>query len=478
MTLFHSSFQALVRALGPLLVGLVMLLALPGPLAQTPQEPAPPVEEQGKKSDDAEEAREDEVREIEVASQEPWLRKWKRFRKATRDITEWNFKNGMFRMRFGMRFQIDGTYAMLSSGLEDQVGKANNGVSMRRARLFADGDFLRRFHFRFEYDFGVDRGLKDAYVDGLFSGVFKQVAAVKVGNFREPFSIERRTSSNFDGFMEFSLPVATFAPGRSLGIAIHGTNVKQRIHWEAGAFTVGSQTDDNRNSSDLTLSARISGLPLHKPDQRKLVHLGISYSGRKPADNVVQYATRPEAREAPFFIDTGDIAADTVHLFGVEGAAVHGPFWIQGEYILARPDSTDLGNLSFDGAYAQVGWFLTGESRVYLHREGAFGRLDPARSWRRGGNPFKKNSQGGAVELVGRISTSDLDDGVIQAGKMRDFSFGANWYVTRATMLRLNYVRSRIDDGSHANIFLLRYQFNPGYHWPLLTPKHSGPLGL
>ena len=140
--------------------------------------------------------REEDVQEIEVAAKDPWLGRWQRFRTATRDISTWDFKEGMFRLLFGIRFQLDFTGGSESTALEQAVGPIEDSVNFRRATLFADGDIARRFHFRFEYDFAVDQGLKDAFIDNLGRQAMKS-AALRVGHFKEPFSLERQTSRHY-----------------------------------------------------------------------------------------------------------------------------------------------------------------------------------------------------------------------------------------------------------------------------------------
>ena len=108
----------------------------------------------------------------------------------------------------------------------------------------------------------------------------------------------------------------------------------------------------------------------------------------------------------------------------------------------------------------EVGWFLTGEHRFYVTEEAAFGRLTPTRLFR-GGNPFRKGSNGGALEFVGRASTTDLNDGPVQGGELRNFSLGMNWYLSQVNRVSLNYVHSCLLDSGRANIVLLRYQYNP-----------------
>jgi phosphate-selective porin len=62
-----------------------------------------------------------------------------------------------------------------------------------------------------------------------------------------------------------------------------------------------------------------------------------------------------------------------------------------------------------------------------------------------------------------RLSTTDLTDAQVRAGKIDDLSLAMNWYLTPATRFMANYIRSRVNngDGGTANIFLIRYQFNP-----------------
>ena len=89
-------------------------------------------------------------------------------------------------------------------------------------------------------------------------------------------------------------------------------------------------------------------------------------------------------------------------------------------------------------------------------------QLTPTRLFH-GGNPFRKNSSkgGSAMEVVGRASTTDLDDGRVQGGELRNFSVGMNWYLSRVHRVSLNYVHSKLVDSGKANIVLLRYPFDP-----------------
>lgn len=401
----------------------------------------------------------------------PWVKRWKHFREATRDVSEFDYKDGLFRMRFGVRFQIDTTLGGEDTAIESMFGSTDASVDARRGRVFADGDFLRRYHFRFEYDLTGDDGLKDAYIDGIFQRAFKY-AALRIGNTKEPFSMERHTSSNDVAFMERSLPVTAFSPGHNFGIVLHGVDEIPRFQWAIGVLTNTKFDQDNSSAADSAFTIRLSALPLYKNEGRWLMHLGGSYSVRNPADDSVRYVTHPEARFTPIYLDTGFIPTDENTLTGLEFALVQGPTWIQAEWIRSSVDSMTMGAADFSGSYAQVGWFLTGETRPYKNDPGVFGRVKPKRPYR-GGNPFGKDVPFGAVEFVARLSNLDLVDGPFNAGEMRDLSFGVNWYLTRATRLSANYVRANVDNVGTSNTFVVRYQFNPGYKWPLLHPKRG-----
>ena len=389
-----------------------------------------------------------------------WNARWVRFEKAVQDVTRYDLKDGMFRFRLGLNAQFDATLALGSPTLTDRVGDLSNSVDVRRARVFASGRLIRRWDFNVQVDFGADPGIKDFWFEGV---KFVRFARWRLGQFKEPFSLERHTSSYKLAFLEWSTPVATFAPGRGVGVMLRHEELKERMQWSVAAITSSQSGADNAGTSNITVTTRISGLPVLKQEGRYLVHVGVGYSLRSPRSGSIRYKTRPEARFVTPFLDTGDIPVDSNQLLGLEFATVQGAWWAQAEWIGSHLAAGDLGDPKFSGAYTEGGWFLTGESRPYLARDGVFGRVLPFRPYKKGGNPFKKGSNGGAIELTARLSTTDLTDAGVRAGKIDDLGVGMNWYLTPATAFKANYIYSRVNngDGGHANIFLLRYQFNP-----------------
>ena len=282
---------------------------------------------------------------------------------------------------------------------------------------------------------------------------------LRVGLLNEPFSLERQTSAYNIGFLERSLPVQTIAPGTNVGAMVHDSGPKGRFTWAAGLFSFGQTNDKNASNSVLSLTGRVTLLPRYDAESGNLIHVGLSISGRSPSGGDTRYRSRPEARFVDYLANTGSFEASQIRLVGLEAATVRGPLWATAEYILSDVIAPAVGDPTFHGFYAQVGWFLTGETRPYRTNSGTFDRLRPRHKYG-GGNPFKKEN-GGAWEVVGRVSSVDLTSGEIDGGELIDLSGALNWYINATTRIQLNYVHARPKDRGTANIVLLRLQFQP-----------------
>jgi phosphate-selective porin OprO/OprP len=403
------------------------------------------------------EAKEQVTKERAAEAGNSFRGKWLRLMQASRDFTQYDIKDGMFRFRMGVRIQLDATAATESNQFESAFGSIDSSLDVRRARIFALGRLLRQLDFKFSYDFAVDAGFKDAFVEGAN---FTKYVKWRIGQFREPVSLARQTSAFNLGFIERPLPVPALTPGRNPGIMFRHLEINNRMFWAVSLTGNGRNTDDNRLNSDVSLAGRITGLPISRDGGRQLMHLGFSFSVQQNNGDEIDFAARPEARFAPFVVDTGTLNAQSATLLVGEFAYVTGPWWVQAEWMLNSVDAEDFGDPRFMGGYAEIGWFLTGESRSYLAENGAFGRLVPKQIFRRG-NPFTRRGNGGAIEVVGRWSTLDLTDGLVRGGEVRDLGLAVNWYLTQASRVAVNYIHSNVADAGNADIFLLRYQFFP-----------------
>jgi phosphate-selective porin OprO/OprP len=399
--------------------------------------------------------------DLESIEEEPFESKWKNFVAGWRGITRYSLFNDKVRFRIGGKLQVDGTAGAGSDTFDQSYGPIASEISLRRLTAFAAGR-IRQFNFNLAFDFGADWGIDSAWIEGSKGGLEvwgTYLGKLRVGWLSEPFSLERQTSSYNIGFLERSLPVQTIAPGSNVGAMVHDSGAKGRFTWAAGLFSFGQKNDKNASNSLLSITGRATYLPVYEDEGRNIVHFGVSFSGRSPSGGDVRYHARPEARFVDYLVNTEYFEASQIRLMGAEFAAVRGPNWLTAEYIRSEVSAQLQGDPTFDGFYVQVGRFLSGESRPYRTNSGTFDRLRPHRKYG-GGNPFKRKN-GGAWEVVGRISSVDLNSGEIEGGKLTDFSASLNWYVNATSRVQLNYIHARPEDRGVANIFLLRVQFQP-----------------
>lgn len=395
---------------------------------------------------------------------EEQLEDWS-FMGRAHDRLRWDLLDGKLRFRVGAALQVDGTVVAGDDEFELNYGEADDSLEVRRARVNTTGT-LWGLLFSLQYDFGQDPGVKDAYLEML--GKRLKFTNLRVGNFKEPFSLERQTSNAYTAFLERSLPVTTFAPGRNFGVQFFNPILGERATWALGAFTnTGNPLDDDGSgASDLTLTGRVTGLPWYAGDGSRLLHLGISFSARSPENDLIQYRSRPEARSTPYIVDTGPFEASSNTLLGLELAGTIERTWFMAEFLQSQVRASDSGDPTFEGYYAQIGHFLTKDKKPYDTVTGVFGHPLPDDPFTGGTlqaldslRPFRHGRPRGAWEVVGRFSHVDLDDGSIQGGKATDLSGAVNWYLNSYVRFELNYVHTKIEDSGSANMLLGRLQF-------------------
>jgi len=371
-----------------------------------------------------------------------WREYWKEgFRVESED--------GLFQLKFGGRIHLDAVYITADDDLNDWAelspplpprpsddprGNLRGfGAQVRRARLFTQGNLYEHGIFKLDFAFeGAEVTPKDVWV-GLRQ--LPAVGVVQAGHFIEPFSLERLTSSNFTTFTERSLPTNAFNPDRNLGIAFHNNAFDKRMTWSVGGF---AETDEDMravsNQSNYNVTARVTGAPLYADAGRKLVHLGVSYS-HKFINGTIGFASR-EVELSENLVDTGAIPANGTDLLSLEFASVFGPVSLQGEWMSSWVDQVGGPDLTFNGVYAQVSWFVTGEHRPYQTCFCSFGRVKPKRRFA----PAK--GDWGALELAARYSYLDLSDENIRGGTQNNTTLGANWYLYSNLRLMANWEHS------------------------------------
>ena len=359
--------------------------------------------------------------------------------------------DGAFKLKIGGRIQNDWAWFDQDGALDRQVGNWQDGTEFRRARLYIKGVLYDKVEFKAEYDFADgDSDFADVYL-GLKD--LPHVGRLRIGHFKEPFSLEYLTESKYITFMERGLPNA-LVPQRNTGIMVQNHVLDDRATWAFGVFRETDDFGDGDDDGGYNITGRITGLPIYEDEGSRLVHLGIAYSHRNPSDNDQRYSQRPESNQASELVDTGEFSADDADLVGLEAALVCGPASFQGEYIAAMVDRDAGPDPDFYGLYIQASYFLTGEHREYSRSRGAFTRVRPNKNF------LGEEGGLGAWELAARYSHLDLEDAGINGGELDDFSIGANWYLNPNTRVMLNWVFADADDryDGEGNILQMRFE--------------------
>jgi phosphate-selective porin OprO/OprP len=365
-----------------------------------------------------------------------------------------NKNDGSMKLKFGGLIQLDGAVINESRNLEQQIGGVGTGVEFRRARIFFEGGVYEHAIFKAEYDFaGGEAAFKDVWI-GLQK--IPWIERVRAGYMKEPFSLEQVTSDRFTTFMERALPDA-LVPARNTGLMIDRNLLGDRMYLGVGTFAKTDTFGDAfQNDANYNVTARLTGLPIYSEKGEQLLHLGLNYSHQFRGDGVLSYSQRPEAHLGPKIVSTGTInGVDGIDLAGAELAGVFGPVNFQSEIISSFVDRVrGLSSPTFWGAYGQLSWFLTGETRDYETRTASFGRTAPKRDF------SIKNGTWGAFELAARYSYLTLDDKGVDGGIVSDITGGLNWYLYANLRLMLNYVYSNRHGLGDANIVESRVQID------------------
>jgi len=359
-----------------------------------------------------------------------------------------------FKLKVGGRLMYDAGWIHGADSTEDLLGtQLTDGTEVRRARLYTAGTIYGNIDFKLQLDFaGGDADLKDAYL------MFKKIPCagnVKIGHYKEPFSLEELTSSKYITFLERSL-ANTFAPGRNTGVTAYSHTADKRLAWALGGFRDTDGYGEEESERGYAVTGRMVGLPWYEEKGKRLLHLGAAYSFRDTDDGRVRrYRARPEYHLTERFVDTGSFPVDHVHLFGTEAALVCGPFSAQAEYIASLNKSGESGveDACLNGFYVSAGYFLTGEHRPYKAGKGVFGRVKPKKNFGKDGC--------GAWQIVGRFSCLDLNDGPVRGGRLQNETLGLNWFVNPNVRFMWDYVHSRVDrndEKGDADMFLMRAQ--------------------
>lgn len=330
----------------------------------------------------------------------------------------------------------------------DNDGRGNdnaNGAEVRRFRMDVSGALPGRFGYKAEVNVAAmqddfnSKGIvaHDVYLTRRFDS-----GLLTVGQYKQYFSLDDRTGSNYGAFLERGSAALTLAPLYRKGVSWQAAGSEHT--WAASAYSL--KTIDVSNVEGNGVLGRATWAP--GATDGDVRHLGLSLAR--------EHYEHPGARGTPALrirprpaghlsdgsrltLASFDAGRDTdVSKWSLEYAQVHGPLSWQGEF---------GGGVFDDGAqratvlsaYAFMSWFVTGESRAYDHKTGRFTRIRGV------------NHRAGALELAmrydhmqGRQHADGQPDRIDAA--TGSWTLGANWYLKPNLRLMLDLIDSRNRD--------------------------------
>jgi phosphate-selective porin OprO/OprP len=353
--------------------------------------------------------------------------------------------------------QTDALFVTQSQKDQEILGNLQNATGFRRARLGADGTVGEQVNWSSIFDFaGGEINFKDVYV-----GVdeLPYVRRARIGHMCEPFSLEGATSTNFFPFVERS-PIMALDPSFSWGVAFFSYTDDERATFSAGAFRSGSNGagDDIDDGNDMAYIVRVTGLPWYDEAScgRYLMHLGAAVSQVFPHDDIVSINQGPQSSLLPIsdnpgspFLPTITIASNSQQLFNLEWAMVLGSFSMEAEWSATNIEQIGGGPVFLHGSYVFASWYLTGENRQYLTRDGAFGMTHVLRPFvcMNGKQHWAKGP--GAWELLVRFAYTNFaspnippNNGLQVGDRLAEYTVGLNWYLNDNTRIMFNWLHA------------------------------------
>lgn len=376
-------------------------------------------------------------------------------------------------------FQADLGFFQQDANSHATYGNIQDGADFRRTRLSAKGSLSDTTNYMVQMDFAffgrptfTDVWVEQTEIPGLGN--------VRVGQWKQPFSLEVVSSFRYTTFAERSLLFQAFTPFRHLGAGFYNTNDDQTMTWAASGFTTGQDQFGGSlsNSGGWGTAERITFLPFWDDSTHGdgYLHLGLGHFFNSPPNHITNFRTIPELyvgqngagvvgtsgqaapgefNGTPFVVQTGNLGVNHYNVLGTEFLWVDGPLSIQSEGMVNFVDqSTGIFNganptVNFAngdsmavlaGGYAQVGYFLTGEHRPYDRKTGAIDRIQPHHSVA----PWNHDhvSGWGAWEVAGRWSYLDMNSKNIRGGTVTDLTAGLNWYLNAYWKMQFNYIHS------------------------------------
>jgi phosphate-selective porin OprO and OprP len=425
---------------------LLVILARPGAVETPPQESsqqaAPPEKTKDDKTkDEKTKKKKDTPKEQKKPKEEfPFFR--------LDDHPSIHFGKGTH-LDFRARFAADQSNSEAPS--DDPL--ESSSIDLGKKRIGVSGEIRNAVEFQIEAELTDTDPWRDVYAE------FKHfdVARVRGGKFKVPFSLDENTGASRLDFMFRSLAATHIAPGRDQGIMVHGRVWRKLIGYEAGVFQHDGKNARTNNPAKVfggaTQAVRVTVEPLrHVKNAVGDLSLGVALTRSADVPVGVSGLRGQTVLEQNFFSASDYIVGGPRRRLGVEMQFRPGPASIKSEWMRVETDrvgqsveDTDLSPIVGEGWYVSGTYAITGEKKADVDRpkkplfQGGFGAIEVGA--RIESLKFKSGTAGETGSRSPRAET-------ILGNRDQATTLGVNWYLNRFFKIQANFIREKLDDPS------------------------------
>ena len=357
-------------------------------------------------------------------------------------------RNKAFALHIGYEGQFD---AVWYGGMDAEVEAATGqkwlpGFKTRRSRVGVEMFFLRHWYMRVRYGWGSFEfaSFQDLFIE--WSGLSRLPGnwwpTLRLGQVKEAMTIDWMNNALRTTFAERAMFTSSIIPNRNVGIRAQGMGPDRRFSYQVGTYLIDAEELSHESDANgYAVTGRMTALPWAPKDRpNHLLHVGLAASYRWGFDTFEAKA-KPESWVGPEIVNTGEYIANGGSVFVGE------IFWqrdrlsftAEGALTQIRVPGGDTNN--YWGCYGQVSYFLTPGHLRYHRVLGCYGRVKPKRTI------FCRTKAGfGDVEIAGRYSILDLNDGTNPGGQAWSLTAAVNWYLRDNIRVYFNYIYSNVTD--------------------------------
>ena len=319
-----------------------------------------------------------------------------------------------------LHFWVGGAVQFDAQSYSDLLNARNGGdgetnTLVRRGEVIVRSTLFDLGEFKWQYD--LESNLwRDLYFRRVNTDASRTVT---LGNQTEPMSQENLLGNKFNAAMELAAPTSTFGRYKGMGATINQWFVRQEGESFLGigartqsaittAFGIYGQDIEDTNDTDLSATGRFTWGQLREDGSG--LHLGITGTVRDGEFDRID--PRPELAEADRII-LAEFDADTAVVLGGEVLYTKESLYASSEFYLADYRGGDI-DAKGAGGFVEVGYYLTGEHRLYRPKWGLWAPLQVGAR-----NIF---------EVFGRFSYTYGDSDDTGDNHLGMITLGGSWY--------------------------------------------------